>query len=79
LTLGDEGVDVLQAVIAGADEVFRDALIQNAAVRSTPDGGDENQAGEGAPLVGQVVVDELFAGALEAVIALFEASKADRR
>ena len=41
-------------------------------MRSTPDGGDEGEAGEGAPLVGEVVVDELFAGAFEAVGAFFE-------
>ena len=37
-----------------------------------PDGGDEGKAGEGAPLLGEIVVDQLFAGALEAVGALFE-------
>jgi hypothetical protein len=47
-------------------------LIQKAARRNCPDGGDEGQAGEGVPLLGQVVVDQLFAGALEAVGALFE-------
>jgi hypothetical protein len=70
--LGDQGVDVLDAVDAGLVQVVGNALVQRPAVRSTPDGGDEGQAGEGAPLVGQVVVDELFAGALEAVGAFFE-------
>jgi hypothetical protein len=44
--------------------------------RGGPDGGDEGQAGEGVPLLGHVVVDEFFAGAFEAVGALFRASRA---
>ena len=47
------------------------AAIEDAGLQR-PDGGDEGQAGEGVPLLGQVVIDEFFAGALEAVDALFK-------
>ncbi len=39
---------------------------------AAPDGGDEGKAGERAPFFGEVVVDQLLAGALEAVGLLFE-------
>jgi hypothetical protein len=80
--LGYQGIDVLQAVVAGLDEVVEMELMDPRSSnegpgtgtwdRNAPDGGDEGKAGEGVPLFGEVVVDELFAGALEAVGALFE-------
>ena len=70
--LGGQSFNVLEAVNAGLDEICRDALIQRTALCNTPDCGDEGEAGEGFPLVGKVVVDELFAGALESVGTFFE-------
>ena len=70
--LGGQSFNALEAVDAGLDEICRDALIQRTALCNTPDCRDEGEAGEGFPLVGEVVVDELFAGALEAVGTFFE-------
>jgi len=75
--LGDEGVNVLEAVVAGLDEVVGDGLVQRAGQDfglwgGGPDGGDEGESGEGVPLLGEVVVDEVFVGAFEAVGAFFK-------
>ena len=59
-------------MIAGANEVLDNPLFQRLAAHRAPDGGDEGQAGEIAPLLGQVVIDEFLAGTLEAVGALFK-------
>ena len=69
---GSKSFNVLNAVDAGLVQVLRDTVIQNAALRSSPDGGDKREPGESAPFVGQIVVNEFFAGALEAVGTLFE-------
>jgi len=70
--LVDEGVDVLEAVIAGADEVVDEALVERTAGGNAPDGGDEGEAGELGPIFSEVVIDELFAGALVAVCSFFK-------
>ena len=62
-------------MIAGLDEVFGDRLVKTFAVRAAPDGGDEGKAGEDVPLLGEVVVDELFTGANKTVGALFESQQ----
>lgn len=67
-----ERIDLLKAVIAGADEIAHECLIERAARGDTPDGGDEGEAGERAPFFGEVVIEELFAGAFVAVSAFFE-------
>ena len=67
-----ERIDVLKAVIAGADEVAHGSLIERAAGCNSPDGGDEGEAGERGPIFSEVVIDELFAGALVAVCTFFK-------
>jgi len=68
----NESVDVVETVIAGASEVVDETFVEYNCRRSSPDGGDKGKAGEIAPLFGEIVVDEFFAGALEAVGAFFE-------
>ena len=70
--LDDKWVDVFDAVDAGLDEVLDNALLQRLAAGRSPDGGDEGEAGEGMPIVGEVVIDEFFSGSLEAIGAFFE-------
>src|ERR1017187_1776860 len=59
--LGRKRFDVLETVVAGLDEVLGDALIHWYAACNAPNGGYERQAGQGVPLLGQVVREHVFA------------------
>src|SRR5580704_19322199 len=57
--LSDQRVDVLEAVIAGKNEIAINTLIQKSAPRSgvrrnRPDRGDEGKTGKLSPFFGQV-------------------------
>ena len=44
-------------------------------MQHAPDGGDEGQAGECVPLLGEIVIDQFFAGSLETIGALFQSQQ----
>ena len=68
---------MVEAVVAGGGEVEGELVdgesgAAEGLVADGPYGGDPGESGEGDPLGGEVVVDEFFAGALEAGFAVFE-------
>ena len=72
-----ERVDVAEAGVAGVLEVGRDLRCWNTGGGDGvgvggPDGGDPDGVGELAPLVGEVEVEKLFAGAALAGFAVFK-------
>ena len=70
--LDDEAVQIFVAVNAGLIQIVDHLFVDRAFGRCAPDGGDERQAGDRLPFLGEIVVDKRFAGALEAVGALFQ-------
>src|SRR5579863_1088024 len=57
-----DGLDVFQSMVARANHVFRNSLIQGPAARSAPDRGDKGEPRQRTPLSREVQIRQFLSG-----------------